>query len=214
MGWLMSRYLVQFMPLCMNGKGKKAIRKYNYMPFIDHSIRREPSFENPYPGVSSLCRGRLFAPRLDVGDEIVYITKPGKYDPLDVDHYRLTAILKVIVKCKSHYDAANWYVNNGLSIPTNCIVEGNPALHYDKSAISEDEAIWAEGIYNDRANNNPDYLICVPVRIELENPPIILKSQLFYLTGFSPGGLKSLRNPKKDNITENHLELLINMFHY
>lgn len=208
----MTRFLITYYPLCMDKRGKDAISKYKDSPFLDHSVRREPSFESTYPGITSICRGQNFAPRLKEGDTIVYITIPGIYGELKEEHYRLVAILKVIHKCSDPQTAANWYINKGLKIPSNCIVSNNPPLSYDHTVHTPAKAIDAENEYIRRVSRNSEYLICEALKLELDNPPIILKSELEYATGFTPSSLKGTQNPGYDNITENHLEILTKMF--
>lgn len=208
----MTRYLISYYPLCMNKRGNKAISKYKDSPFLDHSVRREPSFESTYPGITSICRGRNFAPRLKEGDIIVYITIPGIYGELKVEHYRLVAILQVIHKCSDHESAANWYKEKELKIPSNCIVSNNPPLSYERTVHTLEKAMESENEYIRRVLKNPDYLICEALKLELDNPPIILKSELENATGFTPSSLKGTQNPGADNITEKHLEILTKMF--
>ena len=43
-------------------------------------------------------------------------------------HWCLTAILEVIKKCNTHKEAAEWFNTKKISIPSNCIVEGNLPL--------------------------------------------------------------------------------------
>ncbi|MBK5446841.1 hypothetical protein JFU13_28460 [Peribacillus sp. TH24] len=201
-----------YQPLCKNKRGREAIDKYGYKPFIDHSVRREPNFESEYPGITSICRGRNFAPRLKVNDTIAYITGPGRYGGMKETHYRLVAILQVIYKFPNHQSAANWYMQQGLALPLNCMIEGNHPLRYDHTIHTPQSAIGAEEAYIQRVANNSDYIVCKPLKIELENPPIIPKDKLEDATGFTPSTTRGLLNPGDDNITENHLSILTKMF--
>lgn len=209
---LSKKFLVLYYPLCMNKNGKEAISKYGYKPFTDHSIRREPSLESVYPAITSTCRGRNFAPRLRVNDTVVYLTKSGQYGDIEEEHYRLVAILKVIHRFDNHQSAANWYIEKGLPVPSNCIIPNNPPLDFDHSVHSEQDALFSEEEYNKRVLDNPDFLICEPLKLELDNPPIILKSELEDATGFTPTTLKGTQNPSYDNISENHLRILMGLF--
>lgn len=211
--WLMvSRYLVTYYPLCMNSRGNKAIAKYDLKHFSDHSVRREPSLESAYPGITSICRGRNFAPRLQVDDIVVYLTTKGKYGGSEVGHYRVVAVLKVIHKFKDHQSAANWYLEKGLPIPSNCIVPNNPPFNFDHTVHTEQDAMEAEIAYQKRVSDNPEFLVCEPLKVELESPPFIFPFDLQNITGFTPTTLKATQNPGKDNISEDHLSNLLNMF--
>lgn len=208
----MTRFLVMYEPLCSNKRGREAIARYGYKPFIDHSVRREPNFESEYPGITSICRGRNFAPRLKVGDTIAYITKPGRYGELKEDHYRMVAILKVIHKFLDHQSAANWYLQQEMELPLNCMIDGNPPLEYDRTIHTPLNALGAEQEYYRRVTNNSDYLVCESLKLELENPPIIRKDELEKSTGFTSYTIRGLQTPADDNISEKHLEILAEMF--
>src|SRR5260370_35243780 len=102
-----------------------------------------------YPSISALCRVKKFAPRLHEGDLAVYITCKGSYQDIKPSHWRLVAILEVLKRFESHADAADWYSSQGIALPRNCMVEGNPPLaiemtapHYDYGA---DFRRWACG---------------------------------------------------------------------
>ncbi len=186
----MPKYLVTYRPICMKPAGKTAIQAYGIPKYLDASCRREPDFENPFPSITALCRGRNFAPRLNVGDGIAYITKSGFYEGLDERHHRLTAMLEVIHRFESHEDAEKWYREQNTVLPSNCMVDGNGPLPMDKTGgissaelkrrvrgMSDEEAvrIW-DLAYKARVRANGVFLICKAVDpIRLDSPPPILE---------------------------------------
>src|SRR5262249_35923590 len=129
--------LNSFRPLCRNKQGRSAVRRFGLPPFIDDSCRREPDFQAQVPSISALCRGPKFAPRLYAGDCVVYITVKDSYSPVTFGHWRLIAMLRIINRFESHTEAAVWYRENGLSLPSNCIVDGNSCFPYDMTAGTE-----------------------------------------------------------------------------
>ncbi len=50
-------------------------RSSRFMPLgvLRNTCRREPDFESQFPAISALCRGKLFAPRLNPDDLVAYI---------------------------------------------------------------------------------------------------------------------------------------------
>ena len=121
-----SIYLASYHPLAMNARGKSAVEKFCLPPYVDHSCRREPDFESQFPSISAICRGSKFAPRINKSDVVVYMTVKGRYCDYRDPHWRLTAILQVIKRFKSHREAAEWYENQGLEPPSNCMIRNNP----------------------------------------------------------------------------------------
>jgi len=90
----MTIYLVKYRPLNSTPEGQRAARQFNILPYVDGSCRREPDFECKFPSISALCRGKLFAPHLMEGDEVVYITTRGRYGET-FKHWRVVARLKI-----------------------------------------------------------------------------------------------------------------------
>lgn len=119
--------VASFNPLCYSKTGILGCNT-GLKPFIDASCRREPDLENEYPSISAICRKGKFAPHLDKGNIIVYITNKGRYLADDDASYKLVAILEVIEKCENHQIGANWYQNRNLSLPSNCFVPDNLPL--------------------------------------------------------------------------------------
>lgn len=170
---VMRYYPNTYKPLCSTPEGLKAIEKYGYPRFVDHSIRREPDLQHEFPSITSICRGDKFAPRLNKNDVILYCTKKGKFLGIEKPHWCVIALLKVIEKFDSHEEAANWYKNKGLKLPSNCIVPGNDPLPLDHSA---GQIVGCETKYIDRVHENSVFLICKKLYCELKIPNPIFKS--------------------------------------
>jgi hypothetical protein len=195
----MAIYLVTYNPLCSNLKGRKAALKYDLPPFIDGSTRREPDLELKFPSISSLCRGRNFAPRLNEGDSVIYITRKGNYGS---KHYKLTTILEVIKEFENHEKAASWYKDNDKRIPSNCMVEGNNPIDTAKTIVRYDTA---ESTYKQRAKDYSKFFACKSLETpNLINPPILDKK---IMNSIFTKGLPSTQTPS-DCISKEQLEEL------
>lgn len=190
----MSIFLTTYQPLIHSQAGKQAAAKYGIPPFVDRSCRREPDFESVYPSITAICRGKIFAPRLSEGDIVVYLTKKDAYlSKEEVRH--LVAVLQVVKRFETHEDAANWYRERNLPLPSNCMVPGNPPVEFDKTAPSRKVSslrAW-DAKYRLRVRDNPVFLICNPLYRELHNPPIITQEMLNLIFGKPP----ATRNPPK-----------------
>ena len=195
------RYLASFKPLNINRYGRKAIETFRLPPYVDGSCRREPDFESKFPSVSTVCRSTKFVPRLHEGDTIVYMTVKGKYDPVKHGHWRLIAILKVLKRFDSHRDAAEWYITEGIPLPSNCIVDGNPPLPLDKTTgpipstrfgnVTDPVRVirmWDSG-YHRRARECGVFLVCEPQFVELHQPPVLTDELLREIFGKIPATL-------------------------
>lgn len=182
-------FLASYRPICGTRAGRAAIARYDLPPFIDGSCRREPDLQLQFPAITALCRGGKFAPRLQVGDRVAYVTKRGSYESRE-RHWRLTALLQVAHRFESHRKAAEWYLEQGSRIPYNCIVQGNkPAafgatdgslsrLVRDATEGRSPESIirvWDHG-YHLRAQAHPVVLVCRPIAVELCDPPVITET--------------------------------------
>jgi hypothetical protein len=216
--------LNSFKPLCVNDFGKLAIAKYGFLPFIDASCRREPDFENPFPSISALCRKGKFAPKLNENDVVVYITVQGNYqtDEIKKTHSRLVAIVKVIKTFESHKLAADWYLDNNLSIPNNCMIEGNLPKLFDQTAAvnyfkgkkdiknflnksEEHQKRYGEiaikkwdSDYQERANTWQKFVVTKPIFLNLESPPILLREDFLEIFNRVP----NTQTPNKINKIE------------
>ncbi len=189
----MKIYLNSYGPLISSSWGWNAVRTYHLHPYVDRSCRREPDFEATYPSITALCRGRLFAPRLRVGDTVVYITRQGRYTRGEESHWRLVAILNVFHRAESHEEAAEWYQSEGLPLPRNCMVAGNEPLPLKLThvnPVSVDLKGWDDS-YRRRAHRWGAFLICEKEFLELDHPPVITRDMMIDIFGRIP----PTRNP-------------------
>lgn len=198
-GYCMSIILNSFHPLCFY-RNQVAVSQYNQLPFVDHSNRREPSLENDYPLITSLCRVKKLVPRLNVGDKVVYITIQDKKR----DSWYLVAILEVIKVLHSHRDAYLWYSSRGLETPNNCIFQTEP-LPIHLTAMNGDEIWYKESLraYTERVQIVPKVVISRSNYIELTNPVSISRIKMVNIFGKIP----STENPPY--ITEEQFEKLL-----
>jgi len=180
-------YLNSFHPLVTTDQGLSATEKFRLPPFIDGSIRREPDFEHPMPGISCLCRAGKFAPRLGRGDTVVYLAVKRRYGGATA-HRRLVAILRVKEVLESHDDAAAWYCQHRLPLPSNCMAKGNACVPIARShgqspcqCIRGDamrQRLW-DREYSNRARRFPAYRVCVPLFIECTwSAPVVADANL------------------------------------
>ena len=197
-------YLVTFAPLVSNAIGRNVSEIHSIPPFVDGSIRREPDLVHSRPGISCLCRGDRFAPRLRVGDGVVYLTKKNKYGGA-VHCNRLIAVLKVTNVFSSHAEASEWYQANNLPLPNNCIVPGNAAtplsmshrIHRFDSALDDNRiaARW-DGTYRLRAKKSPTFVVCETVHKNLSwTSKEVLKQNWIDVFGRIPGTLNPAALP-------------------
>jgi hypothetical protein len=198
-------YPVSYHPLVEHRAGKIAAARYGIPSFVDGSCRREPDFESEFPSISALCRGRNFAPRLRVGDTAAYMTIKRRWGGHPEKHWRLTAVLRVHERFQSHEQAAAWYIAQGLPLPSNCMVDGNPPVPFDQTAQGWPLQQWDAG-YRRRAHENPVFLATVPLFLELERPPIVTETDLEEAFGWVPNTLTPPTVPEAD--IERLLELV------
>ncbi|MCC6230705.1 MAG: hypothetical protein IT432_15955 [Phycisphaerales bacterium] len=191
--------LNSYAPLVASARGREASQEYGIPPFVDGSIRREPDLENPRPSISCICRGDRFAPRLEVGDHVAYMTRKHRYG-LTIPQRRLTAIVRVDRLFESHEEGAAWYREQGLSIPSNCIVTGSEPFpvrmsHRIERHRRSDEEDWArrwDAGYRARVRKNGRFVCCEPLWIDLSwNAPQVHEEDLVAVFGAVPG----TRNP-------------------
>jgi hypothetical protein len=170
-------FLCSFRPLAATSTGRAASASFGLPPFVDASCRREPDFESDFPSITALCRCGYFAPRLEVGDSIVYITKKSQYPGIAERHCRLVAILKVIATFQSHSSAAEWYRARQLPLPSNCMVFGNPPLPLEKTdRFCDDLSRW-DASYRLRAKTWGIFHVCEALFRELHHPPVITEGR-------------------------------------
>ncbi len=179
-------FLATYRPLCRRAAGRQAIVTHQLLPYIDGSCRREPDLELELPTITALCRGAMFAPRLDIGDRVAYVTKRGKYGGAS-PHWRLAALLHVSHRFETHADAAAWYGARFPRLPRNCMVAGNGPVPLDQTdgkltaelrdvAATTPPSVLLRALdrgYAARARRYPIVLACQPLFRELRVPPVI-----------------------------------------
>ena len=181
-------YLTTYHPLVETRSGRAAIETFGFPPYVDDSCRREPDFESEFPSITALCRGSKFAPRLRESDHIAYMTVKGPYPGLGERHRRLTAILKVGRRFQTHCEAASWYRENGLSLPSNCIVDDNPPLELEMTGNRDKfrfVRFW-DGIYRKRVHDYSMLLVAESEFLDITNPPILTDTMLQGIFGRVP----------------------------
>lgn len=202
----MAIYLVSYHPLAEKRQGVRIAEKFGLPPYIDNSIRLEPDFQSLYPSISALCRTDKFAPKLYEGDVAIYITVKADYDSIGYRHWRLVGILKVKCRFETHESAADWYSQQNIPLPSNCMVKGNPPKPHNlivpRKRHHHNPKLW-DGMYRKRARNNSTFLACEALYLELFSPPIIQEIDYIDVFGRIPG----TRNPPK--ITEQQYKNLI-----
>lgn len=168
------------------------------------------------PSISALCRAGNFAPRLQRGDRVAYVTVKRKY--LGDWNRRLVALLTVEQRFASHEQAAEWYQSLRYELPSNCIVPGNAPEAYDRTnrdppkgvkqrvaaADNPEQAIrlWDHG-YRSRARNYPVFLACRADFLEVWRPPVLDCEEIRAIFGRYP----NTQNPPK--ITAHQFQQLI-----
>lgn len=192
-------YLNTYAPLVATASGRAASETHGLLPFVDGSIRREPDLQHPMPSISCLCRGSKFAPRLRPDDRVIYMTKKARYGHPQ-RHWRMTAVLRVSRMFESHARAAAWYAENGLCVPSNCMVEGNPPNPLDHSHrqntnkhLPDTKFLqrWDAG-YRFRSKQNGTFVACEPLWVDLTwNAVAVHEEDLQHVFGKVP----ATRNP-------------------
>ena len=185
------KFLCSFRPLIESPNGREAIAKFQLLPFVDASCRRKPDFESKFPSISALCRCGHFAPRLRIGDMVVYITRKARYFNATEGHWRLVAILKVLASFESHAAAADWYRAKRLPLPSNCMVPGNPPLALEMTDRHCDDLRRWDAIYRLRARTWGVFHACEPQFRELHHPPALTEAMMKHIFGHLP----ETRNP-------------------
>ncbi len=102
----MKYYINSYKPLGRTRSGSNLARAAGVEPFVDGSHRREPYLSPSLAAITSLCRGRNFAPRLSVGDIVVYLTVKTRFPGDPKSTRRLPAVLQVTDRFETHLDAA------------------------------------------------------------------------------------------------------------
>lgn len=193
----MTAFIVTYRPLAVSTRGRSAASRFSLPPFVDGSCRREPDLASPFPSISALCRLAKFAPRLSKNDEILYLTVKSSFGQPTETHYRVVAHLRVKQDFPSHAAAATWYATNGVTIPSNCMVPGNPPVPYEQTNGRSERAwrsyseamrlqFW-DGMYRKRSRQIGLFFACEPLWLELHQPPKLLASDLIEILGRVPG---------------------------
>ena len=183
----MKFWINKYRPLAASPGGIAAASAAGDAPFVDGSHRREPFLSCDLATISSICRGRNFAPRLGVGDVVVYLTTKAHHAGDAEKSIRLPAVLEVEQMLRSHEAAAEWFSDRDLPLPPNCVIAGNDGLDADACI-----PCWpatrdtAEGRYRDRAARYPMYFICRPLWLNLKSPPVVTDSMLMSALGRVP----------------------------
>ena len=133
------------------------------------------------------------------------MTVKGNYDGYYAKHWRLTAILKVIKQFKSHEQAAKWYNEQEVKLPSNCLVRGNPPLKLDQTNnYSKHRSVkYWDAVYRKRVRDYPVFLACKAIFLEINDPPVVTRKTLCDVFDRIPG----TRNPPK--ITDEEYQKLI-----
>lgn len=173
-------FYTSFRPILNTSAGRAAINRFGLPPFIDGSCRREPDFESEFPSISGLCRKNKFAPRPHVGDTAIYVTTRGAWGR------RLVAVLCIRERFESHNEAAAWYRKVGLPLPSNCWVDGNPPIPYERTAQDSPERGW-DIDYKRRSRTYPTFLATYPLFCDLYDPPLVTDATLVEAFGRIPG---------------------------
>jgi len=183
----MNLWINKYRPLAASRGGVQAAASAGDALFVDGSHRREPYLSRDLATISSICRGRNFAPRLEIGDVVVYLTTKAHHADDTEKSIRLPAVLEVVQMHPSHEAAAKWLIGRELPLPPNCVVSGNDGLDADACI-----PCWpatratAEERYRTRATQYPMYFICRPLWLNLESPPIVTDSMLMSALGRVP----------------------------
>lgn len=203
----MGRYFLNsYRPLCRNKSGREACQRFGHPPFVNAACRREPDFESPFPSITAICRGKLFAPRLYPGDRVVYMTRKGSAAK---GRRHLVAVLEVQQRFGSHSAAADWYRIRSLRVPSNCLIPENPPLgieHTDRGVPPRKDVRAWDRVYQRRVRKWPVFLVCQALRLELHTPPEIIDADLIRIFGRVP----ATRNPP--SITEDQFWALVALF--
>ena len=199
-------YLNSYVPLVASKAGRDASARFNILPFVDGSIRREPDLEHEFPAISCLCRADKFAPRLKRGDIVGYMLNKERHG-LDHAQRRLTAVLRVLDVLPNHTAGADWYVQRDLPLPNNCWIHGNPPKALDHShRRNRNKHLPAEQFhknwdieYRGRAMKHGTFVVCERLFVNLSwDAPEVAEPQLEAVFGHVPG----TRNPGAWTITQ------------
>ena len=196
-------FVATYHPLVTTSAGRIAQQRYGLPPFIDGSIRREPSLEHDLPSISGLCRTDRFVPRLRVSDCVAYVTVKRRWrGPTDTQapplHWRLTAVLRVLRVFDTHASAASWFREHQRQVPANCMVPDNPPQPIEHSHLEHKcagkitnlqllQQIW-DREYEARATAVKWFVVCEPLFRALDwNAPRVREDDWIHVFNNVPG---------------------------
>jgi len=114
---------------------------------------------------------------------------------------RIVALLEVLHRFERHEDAADWHRQKGIRLPVNCLVSGNRPLPLDQTsglrardrrrfqaARGPKVAVrnW-DAAYKVRAEKCGVLLVCQPLFLELQFPPLVTRDEILRIFGRIPG---------------------------
>lgn len=195
-------FLASYRPLILTRFGRQAQLRYNLLPFIDGSCRREPDFECRFPSITATCRVGKLVSRLQVGDRVAYWTFKGKYLDFPQRGRHLVAIVRVIERFPSHEEAKAWYVGQNQALPSNCLVDGNPPKQFHltngnpppevrrRVIVADDPEravrFW-DATYRERVRKCPVFVVTVAEFLELRRPRQLSEANIRHIFGRIPG---------------------------
>lgn len=182
----MACYINEFRPLAQTPAGRAAIEQHKLPPFIDASCRREPDLESAFPSITALCREEHFSPRLQVGDMVAYMTKNFVYPPKAARTRRLVAVLRVKCCWDAHDAAAEWYRQQRLTLPCNCMVRGSKPLPLDYTDRYRPNLRDWEAHYWQVVRKHGVFHACDKMFCQIHDPPRLTNQQLVEWFGAIP----------------------------
>ncbi|MFT5031869.1 MAG: hypothetical protein ACI9VS_004341 [Candidatus Binatia bacterium] len=200
-------YINEFRPLAETFPGRNAIAQHALPAFIDASCRREPDLESEFPSITALCRAEHFAPQLREGDVVVYVTKEFDYPPGTERSRRIVAVLRILKSwlehanrrgLKAHEQAAQWYREHKLRLPSNCMVHPDGCCPLDQTDRYKANLEEWERAYRLRAIECGAFHACEPIFREVHNPPRLTTGQLHQWFGQIPNPRDQRPFPPED----------------
>ena len=140
-------------------------------------------------------------------DVVVYMTRTGDYDIYSTGRRVLTAVLEVEEIYPTHEAAAQWYRAKGMTLPSDCMVAGNPPFRWEQTAgvnsrDFDNVAEW-DAFYQARAERIPVFIRTQALFCEIHHPPVVTNEMLVKVFG------KILHTQTPPTLTEKQLEELL-----
>ncbi len=85
-------------------------------------------------------------------------------------------MLEVVARLASHDDAAAWYLDRGLPVPSNCMVAGNDPIPLERTSGGGCDVCEWDAAYRRRAASYPAFLVCRARHLALDDPPIVTET--------------------------------------